>query len=192
MWVSSHMMPSLRKYNISSTSYFFIGNYICMVFLKVPIYLHKWPKLKVRTYFQDTGNICVKIQLLIIFHFKILCIIYYNDIEFAQMTSVHDTHCNEGTSNVSLFNDMDRTQTWKNFFFLKLAQMTLSKNHDTPSDYKQYLCEVEISIVSQYERYKSDTYNTLFFSVTLSLKLHKWPWVKIMTNSQVKSNLCVR
>lgn len=88
-------MPSLRKYNISSTSYFFIGNYICMVFLKVPIYLQKWPKLKVRTYFQDTGNICVKIQLLIIFHFKILCIIYYNDIEFAQMTSVHDTHCNE-------------------------------------------------------------------------------------------------
>lgn len=55
------------------------------------------------------------------------------------------------------------------FSDLKLAQLTLDQDHDTPLGHKQSLCKVHVgtSNVSK-KRYKPDTNYALFFPMTLN------------------------
>lgn len=106
--------------------------------------LHKFPKIKVRTYFQVTGNLWVKFFLTFLiatYDLNRNYAFFDNDLELPQKTLEQDYDtpsghkqflCGVRTSNVSPY-DIDWTKIIHfHFHDIELAQMTFVQDHDTP------------------------------------------------------------
>ena len=70
--------------------------------------------------------------------------------------------------------------------------MNLGQGHDTPLDHGQQLCEILSKLNIPVVSYGPDKYHGYECTVTLTLTLKIWHWVKVMTHPWVMDNNCVK